>query len=128
MRNFQIIATISLILVLFQFCSSKKKNVDTDVISKSNVAQEKTPNSLKHTIIIYGSKTCPHCVDFLKKMEDRHIPFIFKDVDEDKSNFDEMYQKIKAIKYAGYINYPVLDVDGKILVRPEFEDLLAMLK
>lgn len=72
-------------------------------------------------IIVYGSKACPHCIIFIRELDEADIAYTFKEVDNDDANFTEMYDKIKAINYQGYVNYPVLDVDGEILVAPEFD-------
>jgi glutaredoxin len=72
-------------------------------------------------LIIYGSKTCPHCMAFIQKMDREGIPYTFKEVDNDDQNYQEMFDKIKSINFKGYVNYPVVDVGGEILVAPNFE-------
>jgi glutaredoxin len=72
-------------------------------------------------IIVYGSKTCPHCMVFIRELDEADISYTFKEVDNDDANFKEMYDKIKSINFQGYVNYPVLDVGGEILVAPEFD-------
>jgi glutaredoxin len=72
-------------------------------------------------IIIYGSRNCPHCVVFIRKLNEKGISYIFKEVDNDDTNFKEMYDKIQSVNFKGYVNYPVLDVGGEILVNPEFD-------
>ncbi len=73
-------------------------------------------------IIIYGSKTCPHCVHFMQELEKSSIVFTFKEVDNSDKNFQEMYDKVKMAKIQGYINYPVVDIGGEILIAPEFNE------
>jgi glutaredoxin len=79
-------------------------------------------------IIVYGSETCPHCLVLLRKMEEEGIPHQFKEVDNSDVNFREMYEKIKKINYQGYVNYPVVDVKGLVLVAPEFEQIRELLE
>ena len=77
-------------------------------------------------IIIYGSKTCPHCVTFIQKMDREGIPYTFREVDNDDQNYQEMIDKIKSINFKGYVNYPVVDVGGEILVAPNFEKFYSV--
>ena len=72
-------------------------------------------------VIVYGSRTCPHCMVFIRKLDDKGIRYVFREVDNDDNNFREMYDKIKSINFKGYVNYPVIDVGGEILVNPEFD-------
>lgn len=77
-------------------------------------------------IIIYGSKSCPHCVAFIDKMDQEKISYTFKEVDHDDNNYQEMLDKINSINFAGYVSYPVVDVDGSILVAPDFERFIEI--
>jgi hypothetical protein len=61
-------------------------------------------------------------------MEEEGVPHQFREVDNSDINFQEMYEKIKRINYQGYVNYPVVDVGGKILVAPEFEQIRDLLR
>jgi glutaredoxin len=77
-------------------------------------------------IIIYGSKSCPHCVAFIDKMDQEKISYTFKEVDHDDKNYQEMLDKIKSINFAGYVSYPVIDVGGSILVAPDFDQFIEI--
>lgn len=90
-------------------------------IEASNPDRTDVPVENNREVIIYGSKTCPHCMAFIQKMDREGINYIFKEVDNDNENFQEMYTKIKANNFQGYINYPVIDIEGEILVAPTFD-------
>lgn len=77
-------------------------------------------------IIIYGSKSCPHCVAFVEKMDQENISYTFKEVDNNDKNYLEMLDKVNSINFTGYIGYPVVDVGGHILVAPEFDRFIEI--
>ena len=77
-------------------------------------------------IIIYGSKTCPHCMAFIQKIDREGISYTFKEVDNDDENYQEMFDKIKSINFKGYVNYPVVDVGGEILVAPSYNKFYSI--
>ncbi len=95
-------------------------------------SEEKTSTgtSLKQAdeVIVYGNHTCPHCVAFTNKLKDNGIKYIFKEVDKRDENFKEMYEKVQSAEYQGYIQYPVVDINGKILVSPEYDEFRKHLR
>ena len=108
-----------IVLLLFPSCRSNENGGKDKVISIADSVAGSGKTIIN--IIVYGSKTCPHCLVFIGKLEQENIPYVFKEVDNDDANFQEMYGKIKAINYQGYVNYPVVDAGGEILVAPTFE-------
>ncbi|MFC1728103.1 glutaredoxin family protein [Nanoarchaeota archaeon] len=68
-------------------------------------------------VIVYSTPTCPYCVmakDFLKE---NNIEFVDYDVSQDK-------QKAKdAIEKSGQMAVPVIDIDGKIIIGFDKEEL-----
>ncbi|MDH5476305.1 MAG: glutaredoxin family protein [Cyclobacteriaceae bacterium] len=95
-------------------------------ISCSN--QEATNKETQQTsIIIYGSNSCDHCIDFKAKLDAKNIKYTFHDVEQDKTMANEMMAKTKAHNYTGYISFPVVDVGGKLMVNPEVNKVLELL-
>ncbi len=88
--------------------------------------QSSTSHKNAEEIIIYGSKTCPHCMAFIQKMDREGIHYSFKEVDNDDENYQEMFDKIKSINFKGYVNYPVVDVGGEILVAPSYDKFYSI--
>lgn len=74
-------------------------------------------------ILFYGSSSCGHCQYFSQNMQKEKIPFQFFDVRKDKSKNTEMWDKVYQVeKNPTSISFPVMDIDGKILVSPSYED------
>jgi glutaredoxin len=88
---------------------------------------ETTKSNPKNEIIVYGSKNCIHCIKFLSSLDSAGIKYKFRDVEQDKNLFNEMYQKIQKANIKGFISYPVLDIEGKILVNPDFKQFTGFL-
>lgn len=91
----------------------------TNVSDQSGILQHKSAE-----IIVYGSKSCPHCIAFINEMDEEKISYTFKEVDNDDKNYQEMLDKIKSINFMGYVNYPVVDIGGNILVAPDFDQFI----
>lgn len=110
-------------LIFFVFlafaCDNKTRKIDTS----ANITPE-----VKKEVTIYGSLTCDHCVDFRKLVDSVGIAYTFKDVELNSENFNELSMKIQQARYDGYVSYPVVDIDDKIYVRPEFVDFMRVMK
>jgi len=90
--------------------------------------QENTNESEQQTsIIIYGSNSCDHCIDFKAKLDSHQLKYTFHDVEQNEAMANEMLAKTRAINYDGYISFPVVDVGGKLLVNPEVNEVLKLL-
>lgn len=96
-------------------CSPKKAEQDNNLTGQ------------QEDVVVYGSKDCIHCMVFTRSLDSAGVAYRFCEVDKDKSLFNEMYQKIQKINYPGYVEYPVVDINGKILVSPEFREIAALL-
>ena len=76
----------------------------------------------KHKVKVYSTSTCPWChkaKDFLKE---KNVKFEDIDVGADQKAANEMLEK------SGQMGVPVIDIDGKIIVgfdKEEMEKLLA---
>ena len=66
-------------------------------------------------MIIYGASWCGACHEAAAYLRRRGIPFVEKDIEEDRSAALEMKSKLQRNGLPGG-SIPVLDVRGKILV------------
>ncbi len=76
---------------------------------------------MSHTVTIYSTPTCPFCEQAKAYLTQKGIPFTDKDVSADQAAAQEMIQK------SGQMGVPVIDVDGKIIVGFQKEQLDALL-
>lgn len=107
------VTLVCISLILFWAC----QNSDTN---NSSIKQTKE-------IIVYGSNNCDHCVDFKAQLDSVGFAYDFRDVEFDDTMNNELYRKIQAAKIQGRINYPVIDVDGKIMVAPSLSDVIGLM-
>ena len=57
-------------------------------------------------VILYGTETCPHCVEAKRFLTERKVDFVYKDVKND----DEAKEEFMSKNYAGV---PVIIIDGE---------------
>lgn len=99
-------------------CDAKRKNIDTSGNTTMKVQKE---------VIIYGSENCDHCIEFREEMNAANFKYSFKDAEASEQVYQELLLKIQQANYKGYVSFPVLDIDGKIYVKPEFSTIKAIL-
>ena len=115
------ILPILIIALAFTFCNGNKEQArNTEETAAQNTASQKE-------MLIYGSNECEHCIAFKKKMDSLDIKYTFYDVQVDQSKADEMLRKLEEVKFMGYIAFPVVDVEGDVMVSPELKKVLAVL-
>jgi glutaredoxin 3 len=110
--------TAIFILLLFA-CENKQKSIDTSGI--------KTKAATK-SIIFYGSENCDHCMEFRQKADSLKIKYTFKDCEADERNYNELALKIQQANLPGYISFPVVEINGKLYIRPEFDQFLKLIE
>jgi glutaredoxin len=110
--------TVVLVLALVA-CENKQKSIDTS----GNITHIVPKN-----IIVYGSESCDHCLEFRQKADSLKIKYLFKDCEADERNYNELAMKIQQANYPGYISFPVVDINGKIYIRPEFDQFLKLIE
>ncbi len=110
------ILSILIIVLAFAGCTDNKEQA-RNAAAQSTVSQKE--------MLIYGSNECEHCIAFKKKMDSLDIKYTFYDVQVDQSKADEMLRKLEEVKFMGYIAFPVVDVDGNVMVNPELKKVLA---
>jgi glutaredoxin len=116
-------------LLLISGCSIKnEKRIDrkSDSIRRSEEIDQSAIRTQKK-MIIYGSMQCVHCHQLRRQLDAQGIEYEFRDVDESDVFFQILQNKLKEINFKGYVRYPVIDIEGEILVNPEFEEVVQRL-
>lgn len=111
------IGTFIFIALIFS-CESKRKSIDTS--DNISLITEKE-------VIIYGSANCDHCIEFRQQMDAAKLKYAFKDAEAEEKNYQELMLKIQQANYKGYVSFPVIDIDGKLFVKPEFAEIQKIL-
>jgi len=117
MKYLSVLLFISTIAI-FSFCDSKKEKIDTS----DNI----TP-IIEKKITIYGSENCDHCIEFREKADSLKIKYVFKDAEKHEAYYNELVRKIQAAGIPGYISFPVIEIDEKLYIRPEFNKFLSLI-
>ncbi len=99
-------------------CENKNRNIDT--------SRNFTP-VVEKKITLFGSENCDHCIAFRKKMDSVNIKYEFKDAEAHEKYYQELLLKIQQANFKGYVSFPVLEVDNKIYVRPDFSEFMKLL-
>lgn len=109
-----LVTSIAFIAVV---CNSKKDSIDT--------SNNTVPEAQKE-LIIYGSENCDHCLEFRQKIDSMKIDYVFKDAEANENYYNELAAKINRANLQGYIAFPVIEIDGRLMVRPEFDNFLSV--
>lgn len=64
----------------------------------------------QHKIIVYSTKTCHYCIKLKEYLTSKKIKFQAIDVGENQEKAEEMVRK------SGQMGVPVTEIDGKIIV------------
>lgn len=62
------------------------------------------------SVKVYSTPTCPFCIRVKQYLKDNNIAFVNYDVSIDSAKAAEMTEK------SGQMGVPVIDIDGKIVV------------
>ena len=73
-------------------------------------------------VIVYGTRTCPPCNRTKQFLADNNIDFTFYDVSQDSKKAEEMMKK------SGRMVVPIIDIEGKIIVGFDQEELSKTLE
>jgi len=80
------------------------------------------------SIIMYGSERCGLCSAMKRNLQNNNISFTFYDVNTDSSRNREMWQKVRSVRSGSTsVRFPVMDVNGRVLISPAFSDVQAAL-
>lgn len=86
------------------------------------MAKDSKQKTGKHNVTVYSTKTCPWCHKTKEFLNEKGVKFRDVDVGTDREAASEMMEK------SGQMGVPVIDIDGKIIVgfdREELEKTLA---
>ena len=75
-----------------------------------------------HSITVYSTQTCPWCYKAKEFLKEKGVSYKDVDVGADQEAANEMVEK------SGQMGVPVIDIDGKIIVgfdKEELEKVLA---
>lgn len=87
------------------------------------------PNPNPSTVLVYGSETCGLTNNFRQKLEEEQTNYVFFDVEKDTNKQDEMFTKVNTFyPDLAVIMYPVVDVNGSILVSPNISEFKKIYK
>ncbi|MDF2696399.1 MAG: hypothetical protein K0S65_4782 [Labilithrix sp.] len=78
-------------------------------------ADSALPAAARPTVIIYGASWCGPCHQAAAYLKRRGVPFIEKDIEEDRLAAREMQTKLASAGMRGG-SIPVIDVRGKMMV------------
>ena len=73
-------------------------------------------------IVLYSSSSCPACTGLKRFLNKKNVKFKEIDILKNKKGAEEM------IKKSGQDSYPVLDVNGNIIIGFKETDILEALK
>ena len=115
-----IISKSLLIILILGIFSCTANNTDNREATKEKTVAEE--------VIVYGSNSCDHCIDFKAKLDNAGIDYVFHDVEQNQQLADEMVAAVQSINYQGYIAFPVVVVDTQVFVNPPFADVLKVIR
>ena len=72
-------------------------------------------------VTVYSTPTCPFCIRAKQYLKDNNIEFVNYDVGSDQVKAQEMMKK------SGQMGVPVIDIDGKIIVGFDKEQIKEIL-
>ena len=104
-------------------CVEGKREKQESGAASGAIENKSKARGPQKNIIVYGSMECNHCHEFRRKLESKGISYEFRDVDENDAYFIELQNLIRSVNYKGYVNYPVIDIEGEVYVNPEFRDV-----
>lgn len=88
---------------------------------KNEQASEEKQKAQKH-LIVYGSSDCHVCIEFKRKLDSAGVEYEFRDFLLTEKKYDEeMLNKLNDAGYRGRIQFPVVDIEGRMMVKPGFE-------
>ncbi len=83
----------------------------------------------KNDVIIYGLKRNYHTKRFIKKLKRKKIPYVFYDVNHSPEMWKQMWEKLKkAYPETDGAYLPIVDVNGKVLMRPKLKAFMKYYK
>lgn len=80
--------------------------------------------------MVYGREACGLCKATRNNLDNARIAYTYYDIDADQTKKSEMWHKINIAHPAsvGGVRLPVVDIDGKILISPSFNEVKKHLR
>jgi len=79
----------------------------------------------KPYIVVYGRDFCGNCQDMRRRLDERDIPYVWKNIDEEPGR-TEAYSRMRKTGLGGKeFTLPFVDVNAEILVHPEPSTVIA---
>ena len=103
--------------IIFNGCTTKTESGSDRAIDRSAQAQ----------LVIYGSNSCGHCIDFKAKLDSLNISYTFNDVEQNKALADEMLEVVHAANHYDYIEFPVVAIGKQVFINPPLDQVLNAL-
>ncbi len=76
-------------------------------------------------ITVYGKEVCPICREYQRKLDAAQQEYEYEDIDQEGVR-NELYPRMeKAGLRTKAFPLPVIDVNGKLAIQPDFEDVLS---
>ena len=73
---------------------------------------------------MYGRPGCSNCKALRADLADNHIPYRFKNIDEDRSIDKEMTRRVDADYHRSTsFMLPVVKIGGEVLVTPRYSQI-----
>ncbi len=77
---------------------------------------------------VYGSSRCSYTTRLLQKLDASGVQYQYFSVNQAGVN-DRMWQVLKRAGYtSNYVDYPVVDIDSTVKVRPNSDELILSLQ
>lgn len=74
-------------------------------------------------IILYGNEKCGYCRETMQWLDNQKITYVYRDVESYGTFQEEMFAKIEKAGFTTTAYFPVLDINGQILMKPKFDDI-----
>jgi glutaredoxin len=77
-----------------------------------------------YSILVYGRKSCGFTQTMRQNLDKNKYHYTYYDVDKNKAKLSEMWGKIhRGCPSCTSTKLPVMDLNGKVLIRPSFEEV-----
>ncbi|MEW6077153.1 MAG: hypothetical protein AB1724_05045 [Thermodesulfobacteriota bacterium] len=76
-------------------------------------------------VILYGNPRCGWCQKMEKGLQDNDIDYIFENMNEQEVQDEVLPRMEKAGLNTMRFNYPIMDVNGRLFMRPDIETVVA---
>ena len=121
-REFQFF--IFAVATLFMYsCKTEVKESPAELLKVDVASIEK-----QHSVVVYGSMDCDHCLAFKSQLDSVGLTYEFKDVMKTKALENELMAKVKEFNFTEYINLPVILIDNKyFLVAPTIDKVTDLI-